>query len=130
MTREQGWRFLMIGRRLERAQGTATLLAETLAQAADSSAEPLILESLLRANDSVMTHRRRYRALLDPASFLEVLLLDERNPRASPFSSRSSRSCCRLCRGASQALHRSSGPFWRSGLPCASPTLRPWRPSP
>jgi len=85
MTREQGWRFLMIGRRLERAQGTATLLAETLAEAADSSAEPLILESLLRANDSVMTHRRRYRALLDPASFLEVLLLDEQNPRSVAF---------------------------------------------
>jgi len=85
MTREQGWRFLMIGRRLERAQGTATLLLETLAEAPDSAAEPLLLESLLRAHDSVMTHRRRYRALLDPASFLEVLLLDEQNPRSVAF---------------------------------------------
>ena len=85
MTREQGWRFLMIGRRLERAQGAATLLLETLAEAPDSAAEPLLLESLLRAHDSVMTHRRRYRALLDPASFLEVLLLDEQNPRSVAF---------------------------------------------
>ncbi len=85
MTREQGWRFLMIGRRLERAQGTTVLLLETLAQAPDGAAEPLILESLLRAHDSVMTHRRRYRAFLDPVSFMEVLLLDEQNPRSVAF---------------------------------------------
>ena len=58
MTRTHGWRFLQLGRRIERAYQTSELIAATLVN--PISDERPLLESLLRATDSLMTYRSRY----------------------------------------------------------------------
>lgn len=83
MTHGQGWRFLMIGRRLERAQQTIPLLRTLLANQLDC--EPILLEYLLIICDSIMTYRSRYRTQVQPQPTLELLLLDENNPRALAY---------------------------------------------
>jgi uncharacterized circularly permuted ATP-grasp superfamily protein/uncharacterized alpha-E superfamily protein len=84
MTREAPWRFLDMGRRLERAVNTALMIERTLPQAAPEDELPL-LEALLAAADSAMTYRRRYRATLQVAPVIDLLVADDRNPRAIVF---------------------------------------------
>jgi uncharacterized alpha-E superfamily protein len=83
MTREVPWRFLDMGRRLERAVNTSLMIERTLA--ANTDDELPLLEALLDAADSAMTYRRRYRATLQVAPVVDLLLADERNPRAIVF---------------------------------------------
>jgi len=80
MVHGQGWRFLMIGRRLERGQQTMRLLRLTLCQ--QSTDEPRVLEALLRILDSLMTYRSRYRTQVEAAMALTLLVQDETNPRS------------------------------------------------
>jgi uncharacterized alpha-E superfamily protein len=83
MTRGQAWRFLDMGRRLERAMNLVLTLRSTLAFSA--SVPPPLLEALLEAADSVMTYRRRYLATLQVAPVVDLLLTDETNPRSVVF---------------------------------------------
>jgi uncharacterized alpha-E superfamily protein len=83
MTRGHGWRFLDIGRRLERSLHLVELLQTMLDLAADET-EPL-LETILEIDDSLITYRSRYRANLQPAPALDLLLTDETNPRSLAF---------------------------------------------
>jgi uncharacterized circularly permuted ATP-grasp superfamily protein/uncharacterized alpha-E superfamily protein len=80
MTHSQGWRFVMIGRRLERAQQMIPLQRSLLSKVSEN--ESLLLEQLLANCDSLMTYRRRYRTQVQLQPTLELLLLDESNPRA------------------------------------------------
>ena len=81
MYRFTGWRFLEIGRRLERGIQMARILA-TLSRhdAADGA-----LEMLLEIGDSVMTHRRQYSVYSGRISVLDLLALDPLNPRSIIF---------------------------------------------
>lgn len=80
MTRSQGWRFLDLGRRIERAWQTAVLLRGTLTSpVADETA---LLEAVLQTADSIMTYRVRYLATMQAAPVLDLLLVDETNPRS------------------------------------------------
>ncbi len=83
MTRGPGWRFLDMGRRLERAQHTLRLLRRTLV-AGTGDLIPL-LEALLEIADSSMTYRYRYLTTLQLAPVLDLLLADETNPRSVGF---------------------------------------------
>jgi uncharacterized alpha-E superfamily protein len=83
MTRGLSWRFLDMGRRLERASGLVALLSRTLGRAVPR--EGPLLESVLEAADSGMTYRRRYLNQLAAAPVLDLLLTDETNPRAVIF---------------------------------------------
>jgi uncharacterized alpha-E superfamily protein len=83
MTRGQGWRFLDMGRRLERSLQIVTLLRSTLASA--TANEGPVLEALLEIADSSMTYRRRYLSSLQTAPVLDLLLADETNPRSLAF---------------------------------------------
>jgi uncharacterized circularly permuted ATP-grasp superfamily protein/uncharacterized alpha-E superfamily protein len=83
MTRGQAWRFLDMGRRLERALHTLILLRRTLV--AVSGSEGPLLEALLEIADTSMTYRRRYRSSLHTAPVLDLLLADETNPRSLAF---------------------------------------------
>ncbi len=83
MTRGQGWRFLVMGRRLERALQINGLLRSTLV--APSGPEPPFLEALLDVADSAMTYRRRYMSHIETAPVLDLLLADEANPRSLAF---------------------------------------------
>ena len=73
-----GWRFLEIGRRLERAIEMCRLMA--LLAPPDSAAE--LLDLLVEVGDSVMTHRRRYKVNSGRLAAIELLALDEFNPRS------------------------------------------------
>jgi uncharacterized circularly permuted ATP-grasp superfamily protein/uncharacterized alpha-E superfamily protein len=83
MTRGQAWRFLDMGRRLERSMHTLVLVRRTLV--AVSSSEGPLLEALLEVAESSMTYRRRYRSSLDTAGVVDLLLADESNPRSLAF---------------------------------------------
>lgn len=83
MTRAQGWRFLDIGRRTERALNTISLLNNSMIEARhDDSA---VLEAILEVGDSLMTYRSRYLSNLQQAAVLDLLMTDETNPRALAY---------------------------------------------
>ena len=82
MTRGYGWRFLDMGRRLERALETARLVRSALAVA---NPVTTVLASLLEIADSSMTYRRRYFAEPQLPPVLDLLLGDTTNTRALAF---------------------------------------------
>jgi len=83
ITRGAGWTFISLGRRLERSIHTARQLRE-LAMPLNEDSWTL-LEYLLEVADSSMTYRSRYFTTLQPAPVLDVLMLDETNPRSLVF---------------------------------------------
>jgi uncharacterized alpha-E superfamily protein len=105
MTRGHGWRFLDMGRRLERALQLVSLLRAAFASGAEH--EGALLETLLAVADSSMTYRRRYLAGLHPAAVADLLLVDDSNPRAVLFQIEALREhLLHLPRDASQARLR------------------------
>lgn len=83
MTRTQFYRFLDIGRRLERAMQLVDLLQACLVDADPMGAT--VLEALLEASESLMTYRSRYRANLKFRAVLDLLVTDASNPRSLAF---------------------------------------------
>jgi uncharacterized circularly permuted ATP-grasp superfamily protein/uncharacterized alpha-E superfamily protein len=82
MTRGHGWRFLDVGRRIERAMNAISLVQQTLSP---GSSDDAVLEPLLEIADSLMTYRRRYFARPRLSPVLDLLLLDDTNTRAVAF---------------------------------------------
>ena len=80
MTRDPGWRFLSIGRRLERLQWLCTTLKQTVAGPAEMD-----LTWVLRLADSIITYRARYMARPEWLPTLDLLIRDEANPRSIAF---------------------------------------------
>lgn len=86
MTRNFGWRFMDIGRRIERAHQMAELLSRLLVVGArDETEETDRLAFLLETADSFMTYRARYRFAPAFPLVLDLLLVDETNPRGVAF---------------------------------------------
>jgi uncharacterized alpha-E superfamily protein len=83
MTRGPSWRFLDIGRRIERAQHSTHLLHEMLGR--DPAESASIIETLLEIGDSAMTYRARYLTTVRLAPALDLMLTDESNPRSVAF---------------------------------------------
>ncbi|MET3899904.1 putative circularly permuted ATP-grasp superfamily protein/putative alpha-E superfamily protein [Devosia sp. UYZn731] len=81
MYRFAGWRFLELGRRLERA----IQIARITAWLTDKEAPDGSLEMLLEIGDSVMSHRRRYSVSAGTQSAIDLLVLDPLNPRSVLF---------------------------------------------
>ena len=86
-TRGYGWRFLEIGRRLERALQISNLLDGALARTAldDDGETESCLEVLLQIADSSITYRTRHLTDVRVDYVLELLLADEANPRSVAF---------------------------------------------
>ena len=82
MTQTIGWISLDMGRRIERALLLIVLCRSSLVAVQDEWIERLLLESVLAAAESLITYRSRYRAALHFPTALELLLLDEHNPRS------------------------------------------------
>ncbi len=83
MTRDDGWRFLSLGRHLERLSFVgATLDAVETERVTDDAAA---LEWLLDLSDSLITYRSRHLRRPEWTAVLDLLLLDGRNPRAAMF---------------------------------------------
>ncbi len=85
MTRNFGWSFLDMGRRLERAYNLCEAIHTLFVPATDTEDEASSLMLLLELADSFITYRSRYR--LDPMLplVLDLLLLDESNPRSLAY---------------------------------------------
>ncbi|HAP75621.1 MAG TPA: hypothetical protein DCR14_06010 [Acidimicrobiaceae bacterium] len=83
--RGPAWRFLDLGRRLERA--LAVLGATEAALALDVSPLGLqpVAEATLAANESLVAYRRRYRSDVDLDAVLDLLLHDDANPRSLAY---------------------------------------------
>jgi uncharacterized alpha-E superfamily protein len=81
MTRGHGWRFLNVGRRLERALNLTALVR----QAVNVRPRHVPLEPLLEVADSIMTYRRRFFARPQLVLVLDLLLTDATNTRALAF---------------------------------------------
>jgi len=84
MTRNYSWRFLDLGRRLERALEAADVVA-ALIRPNGNVDETLTLTALLEIGDSFMTYRSRYAVTPMPVPVLDLLILDETNPRSLAF---------------------------------------------
>ena len=82
MTRGHGWRFLDIGRRLERAANMSMLLTQSLSPRLTHQA---MLGPLLEIADSTMTYRRRYFAQPQLPLVLDLLVADATNARSMAF---------------------------------------------
>ncbi len=83
MTRGLGWRFLELGRRIERAIQTAG--AVRILGSESGETEPAAFEALLEVCDSTMTYRSRYYTSLRLDGVLDLVISDDSNPRAIAF---------------------------------------------
>jgi uncharacterized circularly permuted ATP-grasp superfamily protein/uncharacterized alpha-E superfamily protein len=82
MSRDFGWHFLTLGRRIERALLLISLLRAVLASRVAPEIEILLLESMLTVAESLTLFRRRFRNRPDIESTLDLLLLDTSNSRS------------------------------------------------
>ncbi|MBB4186063.1 circularly permuted type 2 ATP-grasp protein [Sinorhizobium terangae] len=78
MYRFTGWRFLTIGRYIERGLHMTRLLGHMSGPEAPDGAYDMLLE----IGDSVMTHRRRYNVNTAALTVTDLLALDPLNPRS------------------------------------------------
>ena len=79
MTRDAGWRFLSIGRRIERLQFLCLALRHAL------TTEDGELDWVLELADSIVTYRSRYMARPERLPVFDLLMLDRGNPRSVIF---------------------------------------------
>lgn len=83
MTRGNGWRFLEVGRRLERGVYASAVLKEVLASRPEDAETALHLA--LELCDSSITYRSRYLAAIQTGPVFDLILADETNPRGVVF---------------------------------------------
>ncbi|MFC0219557.1 circularly permuted type 2 ATP-grasp protein [Pseudochelatococcus lubricantis] len=84
MYQSMGWRFLSMGRALERALA----MVDALAWFAEPAAPEGALDVLVEIGDSVMSHRRRFAVATNRDTVIDLLALDPLNPRAVLFQLR------------------------------------------
>lgn len=86
MVRGPAWRFLDMGRRIERAVAVCHLARQLAVTPAERGAVPTeSLNALLDICDSQITYRSRYLTAPSRDAVLDLLLLDPDNPRAVVF---------------------------------------------
>ncbi|MGJ8641581.1 MAG: circularly permuted type 2 ATP-grasp protein [Opitutaceae bacterium] len=83
MTRSQSWRFLQIGRRIERGIATAQLLSDTFKNTDNYS--DILFQGVLELYDCSITYRRRYLNTLNAIPVLDLMVFDVTNPRSLAF---------------------------------------------
>jgi uncharacterized circularly permuted ATP-grasp superfamily protein/uncharacterized alpha-E superfamily protein len=82
MTRGHAWRFLDIGRRIERSANLASTIRAAMSF---PDAVPIVLMPLLEYSDSTMTYRRRHLTRPELPEVLKLLLAEVTNPRSLAF---------------------------------------------
>lgn len=83
MTRDDGWRFLIVGRRLERLSFLAQSIAYFLRM--PTTRGPGSMEWLLELTDSIITYRSRYSRLPELLPVIDLLVFDDDNPHGVTF---------------------------------------------
>ena len=81
MNRLSGWRFLEIGRRIERG----ILTGRFVRRFADANAPASCLDALLEITDSQITYRARYLMGALRLPVIDLVVLDDGNPRSMAF---------------------------------------------
>ena len=83
MTRDDGWRFLLIGRRIERLIFLSGAISQFLRL--ESTRASGSIEWLLELTDSIITYRSRYMAQPELLPTLDLIVFDSANPHAVVF---------------------------------------------
>jgi uncharacterized circularly permuted ATP-grasp superfamily protein/uncharacterized alpha-E superfamily protein len=78
MYRSMGWRFLTIGRSLERAM----MMASALAHFCEPDAPDGSLDLVVEFGDSEMSYRQRYAVATGRRTVIDLLACDDQNPRS------------------------------------------------
>lgn len=103
MSRDDGWRFLLLGRMLERVEMTCRLLTVRFAPAHERPIPPDVHEwiRVLKSVSAFEAYLKSYRAEIEPHDVLEFLLLSRDFPRSVLFGLRAAeRELARLGGGA------------------------------
>src|SRR5262249_61863755 len=80
MSQLAGWRFLELGRRIERAIATCRFVRRFAFAKLDGA-----LDVLLELADSQITYRLRYVMVAAPAPVIDLVVLDPNNPRSLAY---------------------------------------------
>ena len=83
MTRDEGWGFLIIGRRIERLANQSLILQGVLG--AERRRRDRSLEWLLETGNSIVTYRARYRRAPELLPVVHLLTFDATNPHSVAF---------------------------------------------
>lgn len=85
MVRGYGWRFMEMGRRLERASQSASLIKHLMSPIFPDGEQARIMELSLLVMEGLISYRRRYGARISPQTGLNLVMLDPDNPRSLIF---------------------------------------------
>jgi uncharacterized circularly permuted ATP-grasp superfamily protein/uncharacterized alpha-E superfamily protein len=83
--RGPAWRFLDLGRRIERGIALLGSVEAAVGQAVDPLAFQPLIEAVLAANESLVAYRRRYRSDVELRAVVDLLVRDDVNPRGLAF---------------------------------------------
>ncbi len=83
--RGPAWRFLDLGRRIERALAVLGTVEASLGRVTDPFVLQPLAEAVLSSNESLVAFRRRYRSDVDLDAVLDLLIHDDGNPRSLAF---------------------------------------------
>ena len=84
IVRGPAWRFLEIGRRIDRALCLITTIENVVAPA-NPQLRGSLFDYVLSSNESLVAYRRRYRSDSVLDALVDLLVLDDTNPRALAF---------------------------------------------
>jgi len=82
MIRGNGWHFMEMGRRIERAQQITSCLRSLLTTRFDDIEQEVLIESALLCNETLILYRRRYQNGIHIENGLEMIMLNSHNPRS------------------------------------------------
>ncbi len=82
MTRGNGWHFMEMGRRLERALQIISSLRSLLSARFDEIEQEILIESSLMCGEALIPYRRRYQNGIRIDQGLEMIMLNAKNPRS------------------------------------------------
>jgi uncharacterized circularly permuted ATP-grasp superfamily protein/uncharacterized alpha-E superfamily protein len=83
--RGPAWRFLDLGRRLERSLAVLGLLEAGVGFAVEQLAVQPLIETVLSIDESLVAYRRRYRSDVELRAVLDLLVHDDASPRSLAF---------------------------------------------
>ncbi|MFT4776317.1 MAG: putative circularly permuted ATP-grasp superfamily protein [Oleispira sp.] len=85
MVRGVGWHFMDMGRRVERAAQIMKTVTTLVTQTADNSDNVTLLNAMLRSMEVFITYRRHSRTRSGIELGLQLVMLDDSNPRSLIF---------------------------------------------
>jgi uncharacterized circularly permuted ATP-grasp superfamily protein/uncharacterized alpha-E superfamily protein len=85
MVRSTGWRFMEIGRRLERALQSTTIINNLVTCETNDNDENIQIYTILLSLEVLISYRRRYGARMNVSSSLDLVMKDTSNPRSLLF---------------------------------------------